>query len=218
MRPPLAALALLAALVTWKPGAAAADPDLVIGPQAWRILKRDSGPVNYYTQVTEPDRTYIHARYEPGMKTAVLGFQIPEEDYQARKVRWSWRAVTLPLGGDECASGREDSAAVVYLTWKRGLRYYTLKYVWSSVGPRGKTCDTKRNPFVAQDTIILESGAPLGTWLTEEIDLPASFRAHFEGGDSKADVPKFVGVGIMSDGDQTKSESAADYGSFTVVR
>jgi hypothetical protein len=29
-------------------------------------------------------------------------------------------------------------------------------------------------------------------------------------------VPDFIGVGLMTDGDQTRSESAADYGDFTV--
>ena len=109
-------------------------------------------------------------------------------------------------------------AAVVYLTWKRGLRYYTLKYVWSAVGTKGRTCDSKRNPFVAQDTIILESGGPLGSWRTEDIDLAAQFRAHFEHGDAKAEVPDFVGIGLMTDGDQTGSPSAADFGSFTLVK
>jgi hypothetical protein len=31
-------------------------------------------------------------------------------------------------------------------------------------------------------------------------------------------VPDFIGVGIMSDGDQTKSVSSADYGVFSVIR
>jgi hypothetical protein len=218
MRRAPAALAVTAFLLSW-PRGAAADADLAIDAHAWRIVKRDSGPVNYYSVVNEPDRMYVHARYVPAWKTAVLGYQLPDEDRRrARKVKWSWRAVTLPNGGDECASGKEDSAAVVYLTWKRGLRYYTLKYVWSAVGQKGKTCDTRRNPFVAQDTIVLESGGPVGTWLTEEIDLASSFRAHFENGDPKADVPDFVGIGLMSDGDQTASESSADYGTFIVSR
>jgi hypothetical protein len=149
----------------------------------------------------------------------VLGWQTPEADRQAlRKLRWSWRARRLPAGGDECQSGKGDSAAVVYVSWRRGLRYYTLKYVWSAVGKKGSVCDQKRNPFVAQDTIIVASGGPLDTWQTHEIDLKAEFRKYFEGGDASADVPDFVGVGIMSDGDQTKSVSSADYGVFTLTR
>jgi hypothetical protein len=113
---------------------------------------------------------------------------------------------------------QDNSAAVVYVTWKRGLRYYTLKYAWSAVGERGKTCDGKRNPFVAQDTIILESGGPVGVWRDEEIDLAAEFRKHFEGNNPRTEVPDFVGIGLMTDGDQTNSPSSADYGPFVLVR
>lgn len=195
------------------------DPDLVVDASAWRIIKGESGPVNYYTAQSEGAVRYVHARYLPPMKTAVLGYQIPDADRRrVKKLRWTWRAVTLPAGGDECVPDKADSAAVVYVTWKRGLRYYSLKYVWSAAGKKGSVCDSTRNPFVAQDTIIVESGGPLGTWRSVEIDLDQHFRHHFEHDDQTATVPDFVGLGLMTDGDQTHSESAADYGAFVMVR
>jgi hypothetical protein len=214
----LASATMIVALTT---GArrADADTDVVIDPSAWRTIPSESGPVNYYSLVRDPSGSFIRARYQPPWKTTVLGIKIGEGDRRrVRKVRWSWRALTLPAGGDECAKGRADSAAVVYLTWKSGLRYHALKYVWSAVGPRGATCDRKRNPFVAQDTVILESGGPLDAWRTEEIDINAEYRKHFEGGDPNAAIPDFVGIGVMSDGDQTGSESAADFGPFVLIR
>jgi hypothetical protein len=218
----LAGLALLPLVV---PSSASAEPSaagelpLVVEPQAWRTVKRDSGPVNYYTAMSEGGTSFVRARYQPPWETTVLGYQVPEADRQrARKVRWTWRALTLPNGGDECVSKKADSAAVVYVAWKRGLRYYSLKYVWSAVGKKGSVCDTKRNPFVAQDTVIVESGGPTGLWRSVEIDLASEFRNHFEGGDPTASVPDFVGLGLMSDGDQTRSESAADYGTFVIIR
>jgi hypothetical protein len=213
-----AVAAMAVASVFAGPGASAAG-NLTITPSTWRVVQRDSGPVNYYSVMREADVPFIRAEYRPPLKTVVLGWQTPEADRQAiRKLRWTWRARSLPVGGDECQSGKGDSAAVVYVSWRRALRYYTLKYVWSSVGKKGSVCDQKRNPFVAQDTIIVASGGPLDTWRTHEIDLKAEFRKHFEGGDANADVPDFIGVGIMSDGDQTKSVSSADYGVFTVIR
>jgi hypothetical protein len=192
-----------------------AQNDIVLGPHAWRIIPRESGKVNYYSVVDDPSGAFIRARYVPPMETSVLGVQVHDGDkHSVKKVHWRWRAMTLPKGGDECTSGRGDSAAVVYVTWKRGLRYHTLKYVWSAVGAKGRVCDRKRNPFLAQDTVVLESGAPLGEWRDEEIDLAAEYQRHF--GDS--DVPDLEGLGIMTDGDQTRSESAADYGTFTFVR
>jgi Protein of unknown function (DUF3047) len=209
-----AALVTIAAFV--RPASAR---DVPFGLADFRVVERDSGPVNYYTRVDDRTLPFIHAAYLPPWETTVLGVKTADDDRSAAsRVRWTWRAIALPKGGDECASGKEDSAAVVYLSWKRGLRYYALKYVWSSVGKKGAICDRKRSPFVAQDTVILESGGPLRTWKDEVIDLRAEFRRHFEGGDPSASVPDFVGIGIMSDGDQTQSESSADYARFVLER
>ena len=188
---------------------------LSAGAKSFKLVEKESGPVNYYRVVDDPEFAFIRSEYKPPYKTAVMGYQLPEKERDnASKLTWLWRANTFPKGGDECVDGKGDSAAVVYITWKRGLRWYTLKYVWSSVGTKGKVCDSKRNPFVAQDTVIVESGGATGVWKEVTVDLKAAFRKHFEDGDPKADVPDFAGVGIMSDGDQTKSPSSADYGKF----
>jgi Protein of unknown function (DUF3047) len=198
---------------------AASQGPLDLDVTHWGVVARESGPVNYYQVVNDASMPFIHAHYTPPEATTVLGMQLADADRKdARSISWQWRAVTLPKGGDECAGGREDSAAVVYLTWKGGLKWYTIKDVWSAVGKVGAICDRKRNPFVAQDTVILESGGPLNVWRTETIDLKQEFRRHFDDGNPNGDVPDFVGVGIMTDGDQTKSESAADYAAFILQR
>lgn len=221
-RPFPSAPVLAAALVLAPPARARAEAppshELAADVTQWRLVARESGMTNYYVVVRDPAMPFVRARYVPPWETAVLGFSVPDElRSKVRRARWKWRAMTLPRGGDECAKGKGDSAAVVYLTWKRGLRWYTLKYVWSAVGAVGAVCDRKRNLFVAQDTVILESGGPLGRWTSEEIDLPAAFRGHFNRGRTDADVPDFEGLGIMTDGDQTQSESAADYAQFALA-
>jgi hypothetical protein len=181
----------------------------------FQLIESESGSVNYYRVVSDPSFSFVRAEYKPQYETAVVGFRVPEaERPYAGKLTWTWRARKLPKGGNECASGKGDSAAVVYATWKRGMRYYTLKYVWSSVGAVGAVCAKQRNPFVAQDTVILRSGGPLDQWQTETVDLRAMFRKHFADGDGNAKVPDFVGIALMSDGDQTESESSADFGKF----
>jgi hypothetical protein len=210
---------LLGLLALVAPLRAAPPAELSLPMHGFRLVEEKSGPVNYYKLFKNASPAHLRAEYRPGLETAVMGFQLPDEDRsRAKKLRWSWRAITLPKGGNECKDGKGDSAAVIYATWKRGLRWYTLKYVWSAVGAKGAVCDRKRNPFVAQDTIILRSGGPLNEWKTEQIDLRAEFRKHFEDGDPNADVPNFVGVGLMTDGDQTDSPSAADYADFVITR
>lgn len=210
----------IATLALWAASSPArAEPEVIIDPSSLRIIKSESGPVNYYSVMSEGGTKFVRARYVPPTKTAVLGFQTADGDRRTtKKLRWTWRAMTLPNGGDECASGKEDSAAVVYVTWKRGLRYYAIKYVWSAVGKKGSVCDSMRNPFAAQDTVIVESGGPVGVWRSVEIDLAHHFRHHFANDDQTASVPDFVGAAVMTDGDQTNSASAADYGPFVLVR
>lgn len=200
-------------------GGGSGETEVLLDVRKWQVIERESGPINYYRYVDDPVTPYIHSEYRPPLETVVMGTKVAEADRaRARKVRWKWRALVLPRGGDECREGKGDSAAVVYLSWKRGLRWYALKYVWSSVGPKGWTCARRRNLFVAQDTIVLESGSPLNVWKEEEIDLHAEFRRHFAENDPAASVPDFVGVGIMSDGDQTQSESSADFAAFRILR
>lgn len=185
----------------------------------FRVVERESGPTNYYRLHNEADPPFIRAEYHPPFETTVMGVQVPDADRaSASALSWRWRAVTLPKGGNECQSGKGDSAAVIYVSWRRTLRWYALKYVWSAVGPKGAVCDKKSNPFAAQNTVVLESGAPLNVWKSERIDLKAEFRKHFEHGDPSASVPDFMGVALMSDGDQTHSDSSADYADFVLER
>lgn len=209
------ASALAAGLVT---GLASARADEVtLDVHEWKIIERESGDVNYYRVIDLPDLPYIHSAYQPGMDTAVMGHAVPEGVKGLQKLRWTWRAMALPREGNECQTGHGDSAGSVYVLWKRGIKYYVLKYVWSTTAPKGSVCDKKRSPFLAQDVIIAQSGMPVGVWKTEEVDLNAEFRKHFADGDATATVPELQGLGLMSDGDQTNSESSADFGRFILV-
>jgi hypothetical protein len=211
----VASVALLLSL----PSFAAPNAEFSLPLRAWRVVERESGPTNYYSLHDEKPFPFVRASYRPPFETAVLGYQVPDDERsRVRWLHWKWRALVLPRGGNECAPKKGDSAAVVYVSWRRMLRWYAVKYVWSAVGPKGAVCDKKRNPFVAQDTVIIETGGPLNVWRDETLDLDAAFRRHFAEGDPTADVPDFMGVGIMTDGDQTQSESMADYAQFSLRR
>jgi hypothetical protein len=209
-------LALLLSVGT--AGEEARPHETPIDVHSFRVAESYSGPVSYYKIIQDPEMPFIRAVYRPPLETVTLGAEVPEAlRGRVKKLRWKWRAQVMPKGGNECKPGFGDSVASVYVTWKRGLKWYSIKYVWSTEGKKGEVCDQKRNIFVVQDTVILESNGPVGVWKDEEIDPSAEFRAHFEGGDPKADVPDFLGIGLMSDGDQTNSISAADYAGFVLV-
>jgi hypothetical protein len=207
-------------LASFEPAPAAAAPAAAKGVvrapvEKWRLIESESGPVNYYSLLRDAERSFIRGAYQPPNKKAVFGFEMPDASRdRVKRLDWSWRAIKLPRQADECTPKKGDSPAVLYVTWKRMLRWYSLKYVWSTTRPPGTVCDRRRNPFVAQDTIVLRSGGPLGVWQRESIDLAREFRKYFEDGDPYADIPSLVGIAIMTDGDQTKTESTGDYADF----
>lgn len=173
----------------------------------------------YYRTIDGPQQSFIQGIYVPPAATVTLFQEVPDELRRGvRRLQWRWRAQVLPRKGNECASGRGDSAAAVYVTWKRGLRWYSLKFIWSSEAPLGATCNRVRNPLVASDSVVLRTGATSSTWVEETIDPEQLFRQHFANGDPRADVPELQGIGVMSDGDQTGSVSAADYAGFTLYK
>src|SRR6266478_8935558 len=192
----------------------------------FRVLGQDYDPENpgqetrtYYRTIDGAEQSFIHGVYVPPMDTVTLFQEVPAQVRQGvRAMRWRWRALALPRNGNECVGGLGDPAAAVYVTWKRGLRWYSLKFIWSSDAPLGATCNRMRNPLVASDSIVLRTGAPSGEWVEETIDPEALFREHFAGGDPHAEVPELQGIGVMSDGDQTDSISAADYAGFVLFK
>ena len=177
-----------------------------------------SGPEVYYKVVEEAGETMLRGSYQPGLETVVMGVEIPQAlRGRVRRVKWRWRARDFPVRGDECAPGGfGDSTASVNVAFKRGFRWYVLKYVWSPLAPLGAVCDRKRTLFLVRDTIVLEHGGKPGTWLTEVVDARQAFIDHFAEGNPRADVPDMVGIGIMTDGDQTHSPSGADWADFEI--
>src|SRR2546430_11576442 len=154
-------VALALAVMTYGPPARATGEP----PHAWsgenlrafpvdlhdfKVLERDSGPRNYYRTMAEVQDQFIRGVYNPSLKTVTLFAPVPDSLRRgARSFRFRWRALVLPKGGNECVEGRGDNAASVYVAWKRGMRWYSLKLVWSADAPVGASCNGTRNPFVA---------------------------------------------------------------------
>jgi hypothetical protein len=125
-----------------------------------------AGPQSYYWIIEEPGDSFIRAIYKPPLQTVTLFANVGDALRKGvDKIRFRWRAWVMPVAGNECVPGRGDSVANVYIAWKRGLRWYSVKLVWST---------------------------------------------------DDAEVPGLQGIGIMTDGDQTNSTSAADYAGFVL--
>jgi Protein of unknown function (DUF3047) len=188
---------------------------VVIPPRDFTVFKEDSGPVNYYSVGEDGETPILRAVYRPGLGNVVMNARVPEAARQAvRSVSWRWRAHALPREANDCGPGASDAAASVFLAFKAGLKLMVIKYVWSTEGTVGTSCQSNRGWFFDRDTTLVQVGGPMDVWTTHTVDPRREFVKHYGG--KLEDVPDFVAIGVMTDGDNSQSPSEADYADFVV--
>ncbi|MBN1962293.1 MAG: DUF3047 domain-containing protein [Deltaproteobacteria bacterium] len=186
---------------------------LAPGP-AWQVVGIFSGSNTYYTFTkSKQGEAFIHAHYRPPQQTVTLGYRL-KNPKPYRYFSWRWRVGQFPINADEKIEGHMDNAAAVYLTFASGLRRYVIKYIWSTKYPPGANWRTTSG-ILKKMQVVVRQGPPTVTdsWHHESIVITNEFHRYF-GGDIKDKPPPIAGVGILSDGDGTRSEVKADYSDF----
>ena len=150
------------------------------------------------------------------------------EPAELGSVRFSWKVPALIAGADVALRDADDSPVRVVLFFEgdrsrfsprdamlselvrsvtgEEMPYATLMYVWGNRAEPGAVIPSPRTSRVR--TLVVESGARnLGQWLDYERNIRADFRRAF------GEAPgALVGIGIMSDSDNTRSTARAWYG------
>jgi hypothetical protein len=182
---------------------------------SFQVVEQSSGKDNYYSFESGPDGAFLAARYRPPFDTMVRGIEAPKRYRRTLAgIRWRWRVVAFPKGGDDCNPRVGDAAGGVFATFKAGLKVMVIKYVWNTVGSPGRSCELANNLFFAKREVVLRSGGATGVWHTETVDPRQDFVRYFGG--KLEDVPDFVALGVLTDGDATNSKSEADYADFVL--
>jgi hypothetical protein len=176
-----------------------------------------SGDRNYYTIMnSDSGLEYLHSHYVPPTKVVRYGYQLPDTIRNIRRVSWLWRVVTPPEGADERINGLNDSGCAVYLIFKDKIKTYCIKYVYSSVVPQGTIIrkDPALYPIQQMYMVVADTWAvnEKDQWKKVVVDICSDFKRIYK--DTKC--PELKGIGILSDGDGTKSEVVADYADFTI--
>ena len=86
-----------------------------------------------------------------------------------------------------------------------------MNYVWAGRLPPGSILS---NPYSDETkVIVLQSGnARSGQWVTEQRDLVEDYRQAFG-----RKPPRIVGIGLMSDTDDTQEATTAYYGDIVLL-
>jgi hypothetical protein len=133
-------------------------------------------------------------------------------DYPYISFRWRIRAV--PEGADERVEERADSAAGLYVSYRRklGLVPESVKFVWSGSVAAGSSF---RRPGIGMPwTVVAGSGPADSTWRTFMFRTEDVYRETF--GKDPGNRP--LGIAVLSDANSTGSFAAADYDDIIVHR
>jgi hypothetical protein len=121
-------------------------------------------------------------------------------------LRWRWKVIAAPAGGDARRRETADQAAQLYVTWPRPpalLRSRIIGYAWDTTAPAGSSFRSQKTGTVTY--MILRSGsAEVGRWVEERRDVRADFRAIY--GEDPPD-PGAITLSIDSNDTHSRAES-----------
>ena len=211
------------------PFSAAPPGDLL--PQGWQHVpfSKHKRPTRY--DIVQADsHTALRARADQSVSFVLHDAAV---DLQRTPViRWRWRIVKTPRGGDIRASSREDAAARIVLLFDgdrtrlsladrmamkmarrlsgRDMPYASLMYVASASATLGSHVS---NPLTGRVQMVVASkvAAPTG-WISVQRNVVADYRIAF------GEAPnRLIAYGVMTDSDNTESTAEAWYGDIHFV-
>ncbi|MFW6147494.1 MAG: DUF3047 domain-containing protein [Thermodesulfobacteriota bacterium] len=169
-------------------------------PEGWKSRGGDESAVY---KVRSNKEAYLEAK---AVDSAVaIAKEFPYELDEYPYLKWKWRALELPKGGDERYKESGDSAAAIYVIFEGFLRPNTIKYVWSASLPQGTTTES---PYNSKTKIVVlrNQHSPLSEWISETVDVYRDYKQLF-----KEEPKKIQAIGLMSDSDNTSSTAIAHY-------
>lgn len=217
----------------------ATAPEVGASPWAAQSGARSGGSRPEWLHKTFPGKTATRFRYarvegrdaiaaDSESSASMLRQQLRIEPHDLGSVRFSWKVPGLIEAADLALRDRDDAPVRVVLAFEgdrsrftprdaalselaraltgEEMPYATLMYVWCNHRPPGTVIRSPRTDRIRK--LVVESGAArLDRWLEYERDIRADYERAF--GEKPGAL---VGMAIMSDSDNTRTQARAWYG------
>jgi len=169
-------------------------------------------------------------------KTAASGLAVKLKPKKANNLwlQWEWKALIAMPEADNSEGYRDDAPLRILVAFdgnksKLSLKekmnfemanlisgqempYATLMYIWSGKSPVDSIITNAHTSRIKM--IVVDSGWDnLGQWHKHQRDLSADYKLAY--GEAPGDV---IGIALLTDTDNTKSETRAFYGDIELVR
>ncbi len=182
-------------------------------PSTWKARAfGDEGVVPYVVEEEDGNR---FLRAEATGENVMLYKEIRWSAIDYPYISWRWRIRAVPEGADARYEDTADSAAGLYLSYRRklGLVPETVKFVWSA---QLRTGSFFRRSGIGQAWTVVAGTGPANEkqWHRVYYRVPDVYRETF----GNREVSRPLGVGVLSDANSTQSFAAADYDDLVVLR
>lgn len=184
-----------------------------------------------YTLVEDNSRTIIRAHSKNSASGLIHPLRVNPKDYPV--IKWRWKIDHVLEKGNATSKKGDDYAARIYVAfafdpdnagwWERARHKSAalfsgkevpgtaLNYIWANKASVGKIVP---NPYASEARmVVLQSGnAASGRWITEDRNILEDYRRAF----GKI-PPDIIGIGVMTDSDDTGGETTGYYGDITLL-
>ncbi|MGH9334628.1 MAG: DUF3047 domain-containing protein [Vicinamibacteria bacterium] len=181
-------------------------------PPGWKARGFEKGEKAPYWIEEENGKRFLRA--EDRGENVMLYKEVRWDAREYPFLSFRWRIRALPEGADERFEEKADSAAGLYLSYRRklGIVPETVKFIWSGSIAAGSAF---RRPGVGMPwTVVAGSGAPEDRWRTFVFRTEDIYRKTF----AKEPPERPLGIGVLSDGNSTGSFAASDYDDIVVLK
>lgn len=212
--------------------AAAPAPSGSPAQTEWRHLTFPGKTATQFGYARKDGRDAIAVRAVASVSMLRRSVRIEPADLGS--VRFSWKVPELIAGADLAVREADDSPVRIVLVFEgdrsrfsprdqmlsefaravtgEQLPYATLMYVWCNRREPGTVIPSPRTGRIQK--LVVESGAAsLNRWLDYERDIRADYQKAFG-----EPAGALVGIGIMSDSDNTRATTSAWYGPLRFSR
>jgi len=202
-------------------------------PKAWQIWRvTPQKNKTQYTLKNYQGRTVLHANADEAASGLVL--QLTPRPATQKVLSWEWKAMNLIADADNQVSSKDDAPLRIMVAFDgdktklplkdqmvfemakiisgHDMPYATLMYVWSSDIPIETVINNSRTSRVKM--IVVNSGSDqLGIWQRHQRDLSEDYQTAFN-----TPPGKVIGLGLMTDSDNTKTKVNAIYGDIELKK
>lgn len=196
-------------------------------PETWEAMtfagiNRHTG----YTLINDDGRTVVSAHSRNAASGLIRFLRIDPADYPV--VQWQWKIDHVLEKGDARTRQGDDYAARIYVAfafdpdqssfWERARHKSAamfsgkevpgsaLNYIWANKAPKNSILT---NPYISESMmVVVQTGnTNAGRWIIEERNIAEDYRQAFG-----RTPPEIIGIGIMTDTDDTGEETMGYYG------